>query len=122
MARPEGRALHTPGSGPLRRAIFFARTLLLPLPPACSEPKDVSPKLSAPSVDSAAPVHLPRPEGSDVWLDRVATSGIQLPGVPPGAVRRMQVLLFRPAGDTLKWTDFAKPDELRDGRHALVVQ
>lgn len=46
---------------------------------------------------------LPYPADADVWVDAQGQPRVTVPGVEPGLIRGVAVLVYRPRGDSLTW-------------------
>lgn len=94
-------------------AAILTVSAALPLAdPALSEPtiREFRPSIDPLGVAVAAPdvAPLPYPAGAEVWVSQVGRPQSATPGVLPSSIQKIQVLIFRPADDTLRWSDFAR--------------
>lgn len=68
---------------------------------------------AAPKAEAAAPYalaqtsRLPYPTGADRWVDAVSagTVSVNVPGAGVAMIRKQAVMVFRPAGDRMRWED-----------------
>jgi hypothetical protein len=78
-------------------------------PPAAkpTEGKRVEPAAAVAPAPLATNSRLPYPADADRWVDAVSTQAVivSVPGVGDVTVRKQSVLVYRPAGDRMRWED-----------------